>query len=182
VINWRDRVVIGRKATIQRTTPNDVSSGNNTTRITVPKIMYGLNLNASYKDFSLSVLFQGGAAFSTWVWPSNYMLYHYAWTEENNDPHALFPIQSSGPGPAVDGGPSDYNLVNVRYLRLKALNIGYTLPKNMLFGMNLRIYLAGSNLLTFSNLSRYRMDPEAPDGGNYYPQQKIYTVGLNLVL
>lgn len=178
-IDWRDQVPIGRKATIQRVVPNDVSPGNDYVNISAPELMYGLDLNASYKSFDLSMLFQGGAGFSTWIWENDYIVYHNSWTEQKNDPNALFPVQ--GPeGAAVVGGISDYTLVNVRYLRLKALNIGYTLPENWLAGLKLRLYLSGTNLLTFSNLSKYKMDPEAPDGGCYYPQQKIYTVGLNL--
>ena len=180
VIDWRDQVVIGRKASIQRVTPNDVHPGDDYVSITVPGIMYGLNMNMSWKNFDFSALFQGGTGFSTWIWQSDYLRYYESWTEENNDPNALLPIQSSGPGPSVVGGASDYTLVDVFYLRLKTLNLGYSLPEKWLFGIKLRAYLSGTNVLTFSNLSKYKMDPEAPDGGAYYPQQKIYTIGFNV--
>ena len=116
------------------------------------------------------------------MWQSLYLLYNESWTEENNDPNALFPIQSSGPGPAVAVNVNDYTLIDVYYLRLKTLNLGYTFPKRWLSGMNVRAYLAGTNLLTFSNLNKYKMDAESPDGGNYYPQQRVYTVGINITL
>lgn len=179
VIDWRDQVVIGRKASIQRVVPNDVGPGYKYVNISAPEFMYGLDLAANYKNIDFSIFFQGGAGFSTWIWENDYIVYNNSWTEQNNDPHALFPVQ--GPeGAAVVGGVSDYTLINVRYLRLKTLNIGYTLPDNWLPGMKLKLFLSGANLLTFSNLNKYKMDPEAPDGGCYYPQQRVYTVGLNL--
>jgi TonB-linked SusC/RagA family outer membrane protein len=180
VIDWRDQVVIGRRATVQRIVPNDVFPSSDYSNIIIPTVLYGMTANVSYKNVSFSALFQGGTGFSTWIWESEYLRKYESWTEENNDPHALLPIQSSGPGPSVSGGSSDYTLMNVIYLRLKAMNIGYTLPENWLPGIKLRAYLAGTNLLTFSNISKYKMDPEAPDNGVYYPQQRIYTVGLNI--
>lgn len=178
-IDWRDQVVIGRKASIQRIIPNDVTSGNQYVNITAPEFMYGFDFSARYKNIDISFLFQGGAGFSTWVWANDYTVYHNSWTEENNDPNALFPVQ--GPeGAAVTGGVPDYNLVNVKYLRLKTLNIGYTIPEKYLQALKLKVFLSGYNLLTFSNLNKYQMDPEAPDGGCYYPQQRVFTVGLNV--
>ncbi|MDR0575015.1 MAG: TonB-dependent receptor [Tannerella sp.] len=179
VIDWRDMVVIGRRATVQRSVPNDVGPYFDYSDIVIPTVLYGMTANIYYKNVSFSALFQGGTGFSTWIWQSSWLRKYKSWTEENNDPHALLPVQSSGPGPSVSV-TSDYTLVNVIYLRLKAMNIGYTLPANWLPGIKLRAYLAGTNLLTFSNLSKYKMDPESPDNGNYYPQQKVYTIGFNI--
>jgi hypothetical protein len=67
---------------------------------------------------------------------------------------------------------------------LKNFSFGYTLPINVLnkIGIKLaRVYISGVNLLTFSKLNKYQMDPEAPSGqgGYYYPQQKTISLGIN---
>ena len=70
------------------------------------------------------------------------------------------------------------------YLRLKSLQFGYTLPAKVTKAMgmsSLRFYLQGSNLLTFSGLNKYHVDPEQPGVNNgYYPQQKVYQLGVKL--
>jgi len=73
------------------------------------------------------------------------------------------------------------------YVRLKALAMGYNLPKGLISKAgirNLRVYVAGTNLLTVNPLSKYGVDPEAPSGqaGYYYPQQRTISLGLNVTL
>jgi hypothetical protein len=81
---------------------------------------------------------------------------------------------------------SDYRNHSVSYLRLKSASLGYELPESLLkkAGISkLRIFLAGTNLFTLSSLNKYGVDPEMLDGikaGNYYPQQRTLSVGLNL--
>jgi hypothetical protein len=69
-------------------------------------------------------------------------------------------------------------------VRLKALSIGYSLPKSILQKVNvqgLRIYFAGTNLLTFNKLKDFQVDPESPSGNAayYYPQLRTMTLGVN---
>ncbi len=87
---------------------------------------------------------------------------------------------------------SDFNIQNARYVRLKSLEIGYTIPKSMLSRLaiqKVRIYANAYNLLTFTKL-KY-MDPEfyvnndltkgaLTDLGYNYPLNKTYSLGLNL--
>ena len=82
---------------------------------------------------------------------------------------------------------SDFWMQDASYLRLKTLQIGYTLPKSLLnkIGIsNVRIFYTGENLFTITSfMDGY--DPEAPvtdDNmkGNYYPQIKSHSVGLNV--
>jgi len=68
---------------------------------------------------------------------------------------------------------------------LKALSIGYNLPKDILRKLNiqgLRIYFSGTNLLTFNKLKDFQVDPESPSGNAayYYPQLRTITLGANL--
>lgn len=74
--------------------------------------------------------------------------------------------------------------MNAGYIRLKNIQLGYTLPKNLSDRLRLdkaRIYLAGSNVLTFSPLKEWGLDPEFVSGRFlYYPQTSVYTIGVNL--
>lgn len=82
-----------------------------------------------------------------------------------------------------NGVVSDYWLKDGDYLRLKTIELGFTIPKNIIhwkFLQSARLYLGGFNLLTFDKLN-LNMDPEITDAGNNaYPYLKTYTLGLNL--
>lgn len=73
---------------------------------------------------------------------------------------------------------------NGDYLRLKTMQIGYNFPKKWLHTTGIqavRVYVEGYNLLTFSGLTKYNIDPESPAVNNgYYPQQRTYTMGVKL--
>ena len=64
------------------------------------------------------------------------------------------------------------------------MQIGYTLPANWMKVAGIyktRVYAEGQNLLTFSHLTKYNIDPEQPGVSNgYYPQQRIFSFGLNV--
>ena len=173
VLDWRDQKEIG--------------NGN------IPKWIYGINGNIQYKNIDMSLLFQGAFGYSTNVdmqsVPTD-LSYQKRWTEDNNDPNALVPRIG---GSSTNSYFSDYRLHNTSYIRLKNASIGYNLPSKLLSKYNIqkvRIYLAGTNLLTFSSLSKYGVDPEVPDGTGptgmpvstvyYYPQQRTFSIGLNL--
>lgn len=167
---------------------------------TLPEISFSMNMDVSYKNFSLSMLWQGvtntdyqlSGVYDTGVISSTvytasfpesgnspYYRIEGAWTPENTD--AKYPRLST-----VSNGnnawQSSWWLVNGEYLRLKNLNIGYSIPQSVLRNTpfsRVNIYLAGSNLLTFSHF-KY-IDPESPSVSNgYYPQQKTYSIGLNV--
>ena len=165
-IDWTDQVEIGKGNT--------------------PHWMYGLNFNLSYKNFDLSGLFQGAAGYYTWTNLIFYSAQYYdnRWTVENNDPNAIVPRMG---GAATNGWTSDHYYKSAAYLRLKSVNFGYNLPQRWLETAGLtqcRIYVAGTNLLTWDKLKKYAMDPEAPSGGAglYYPQQRTISFGINLTL
>ena len=167
-LDWKDQVEIGK--------------GN------VPHWITGLNMNFRYKQFDLSMLFQGAFGFYTYIAISNQtytdQYYKERWTEENNNGKALYPRNG---GSSFNTAYSDFWYKNASYMRLKTLNIGYSLPKNMLSKVKIqdcRIYFAGQNLFTVSGLNEYSIDPEAPNsaGMYYYPQQKTLTLGLNISL
>lgn len=162
VLDWRDQVEIGKGS--------------------IPNWMFGANFNLKYKGFDLSLLFQG--AFDYY---SNLSLevtretFNERWTEENNDHHAIIPrVGSIAP---TANYASDYFYKRARYIRLKTASFGYNLPKRLITAMNIekaRVYLSGTNVFTLSNLSKYGIDPEAPNIGHYYPQQRTISLGLNV--
>ncbi|MFQ3325899.1 MAG: TonB-linked SusC/RagA family outer membrane protein [Salibacteraceae bacterium] len=153
---------------------------------TTPLFMFGFTSNLSYKNFDLSVLFQGAAAhYSSLNFIFNTETYYNnRWTPENNDTNALVPRLGGAPS---NGWKSDYRYRNASYLRLKNLNIGYNVPQALLDKAGVkdfRIFLSGYNLFSIDGFKNYDLDPEFPSGGGgrYYPQQKTVSLGINLTL
>ena len=106
------------------------------------------------------------------------------WTGEgtsNRIPHFAL-------GDNVNWQSSDLYVYNGSYLRLKNIQLGYTLPQRITskaFISSLRVYVAAENLLTFTQYHGF--DPEISSGGTslgidygVYPQARVFTVGLNL--
>jgi len=158
-----------------------------------PKVTYGLNLAARWKGFDLSAFWQGAAGVKGFLRgevmgilgtkigkPTSIFLDH--WTPEN--PTADFPrlwITYTQNDPT--NNPSSFWMRNASYLRLKNLQIGYSLTGKWLNKAGIqkaRIYYSGQNILTFSKFYDW-VDPEAPAGerGFTYPQVRINTIGVN---
>lgn len=155
----------------------------------IPRYTYSLNLNASYKGFDLSMFFQGvgkadGYREQTGVWAfyvgSTAVERHLdRWTPENTD--ASYPrLTFNYPN---NEQVSSYWLLNAAYLRLKNLQIGYTLPKKIVqhtFIDFCRIYFSGQNIFTVDKFLD-GFDVEAPNGSaGFYPMVKTFTFGINV--
>ena len=171
-----------------------------------PNINFGLNVGATYKDFSFSALFQGatnvnmnftGAARGPYQnnnsVPYDYQLKHRfvydAVTDSNTNPDALFPMVSSDGVNPNNLLTSDFWFKDASYVRLKSLNVNYSLPKDVIskIGVSkLDIYVSGTNLVTWSKLGIFKdtFDPEGPltQNGRSYPIMKTYSLGLNISL
>ena len=82
-----------------------------------------------------------------------------------------------------NGWASDWWIRNGSYLRLKNIQLGYTLKNSFIHRIgldNIRLTLTGGNLFTWSELTKYNIDPETPEITNgYYPQQRTYEFGIN---
>lgn len=170
-----------------------------------PKYNYALGMDFQYKWFDLSMFFQGAAGFEIalqGMYQSGseattnltkpfaadgntpYFLVENSWTPEN--PNGEFPRLTTRTAINQNAVSSTFWLRKGNYLRMKNLQVGCTLPKS-LFGKtgieSIRVYGSGSNLFTISKLKKYGLDPEAPSVNNgYYPQQRVYTVGINVTL
>ena len=172
----------------------------------VPLINYGFTITAQWKGIDLTMLWQGAS--KKYVVAREF-LYQPLWSNTNalsdfmnrwhpSDPTAD-PYNPATQWVAGDYGytgtspnaTSDFNIQNAAYLRLKRLEIGYTLPAKLLNHINLknvRIYGSAYNLLTFTKL-KY-MDPEfyisntSSSGltnlGYNYPINKTFSIGLNV--
>ncbi|MDR1116555.1 MAG: TonB-dependent receptor [Tannerella sp.] len=155
----------------------------------IPRIIYGLSPSVRYRDFDLNLLLQGAAMRDfymdgTAVFPFENMgsvpiTALDVWTPDN--PNAGNPRVT--PQPVQNNRQySSWWLQDAGYLRLKTVEIGYTIPQAVLSKAKLsavRIYLSGQNMLTWSKLENF--DPEmSQSNGWYYPQQRVTSVGVNI--
>ena len=159
----------------------------------VPELTYSFQVGFSYDRFDLSLMFQGATRVSVYPneeigWDNrsgSYFPEHYnRWTPETAST-ATYPNLKKGSAPNTNNYYlSDFWLKDGSYLRLKNLQLGYTFPKKWFKKTpisSLKIYANGFNLLTWTDI-KY-MDPEvdpSKDNGWYYPQQKVYNMGLNV--
>lgn len=163
---------------------------------TTPKFYYGLNLSASYKGFDFSALMQGLGGHKRLI--GSYMAYAFynggqiqrwqvdnRWTEENPNKWAEYPrletLNMNNPNLQV----SDYWVRDASFLRVKNVQLGYTLPEaiSKKAGLrNVRIYVSGQNLFSFNSFYK-GWDPEneigTGDHPSYYPINSIYSFGFN---
>lgn len=164
---------------------------------TTPKYYYGLNIAASYKGFDFSALFQGLGGHKRLI--GSYMAYAFynggqiqrwqadnSWTEENPNKWAEYPRIETLNMNNTNLQVSDYWLRDASFLRLKNLQLGYTLPQSLSrkIGLsNIRVYVSGQNLLSFNSFYK-GWDPEneigTGDSPSYYPINRIYSFGFNL--
>jgi len=157
----------------------------------IPQIVYGFTLTAGYKNFDLAILFAGQAEVSQYILPESGTIGNYystwadnAWSPTN--PNGTYPKVSDRASDAVSGGsfPSTFWLQNAAFLRLKNAQLGYTFPTSItskLHVAGLRAFVGGFNLFTLTKMKDY--DPEGTSGsGEFYPQEKIINVGVNVKL
>ena len=166
-------------------TPDDQVRNN---RTNLPLFQGGMNLTASYKNFDLTILFQGSAGAQQYISLGesgnigNYLqeIYNNRWTVDN--PSSVHPRIANRSDQYFSGG-NTYWLRSADYIRLKNFEVGYTIPENIgkKVGINnLRVYVNGLNLVTLVN-KLGSFDPEADNAtGQYYPQSRIINTGLSL--
>lgn len=155
-----------------------------------PTFNFGANLTASYKGFDLTALIQGATGSSLRVQTESGDIGNYLkWSHDNrwsiDNPSSEHPRLASRGDTYYTGGnygQNTYWLFSKDYVRLKNLEIGYTLPNSLVerVGLgSLRAYVNGLNLVTIDSLDFF--DPESTAGsGVYYPQTRIVNLGLNV--
>lgn len=172
---------------------------------TIPEIVYGFNTNFGYKGFYLDLFWQGTAHVnSRWVngmryefngggngqWGNVYSFHLDRWVY---DPERGLDTRSTAKYPSLmlNGAwattqNSSFQRLNSAFLRLKSVEFGYDFPKRWVnkLGMSaLKVFVGGSNVLTFDKIGW--VDPEynpedSGNRGNSYPQTKFYSLGVNV--
>lgn len=152
---------------------------------TVPTFQGGLNIGAQYKGFDLTLLFQGATGAELRVGTDesgaigNYLLDFYENRWRVDAPSSQHPRITDRSDQYYSSG-NTYWLRSTNYLRLKNLELGYTFPTQWMepAGIgNLRVYVSGFNLFTWSKIGVY--DPESLNQlGQYYPQARLLNTGI----
>ena len=159
-----------------------------------PEVVYGFGFNLAWRDLSLSAMFQGAACvdalisgqgvtpFQQGMASGNIMTYALdRWTETNPSQNVQVPRLTPSASYNMNYEASTWWLKNTSYLRLKNVQLAYSLPKKWMKAIkfsNASVYLQGVNLLTFSKFKLW--DVEQSDGrGDVYPNTKSYSVGIN---
>ncbi|MDR0370348.1 MAG: TonB-dependent receptor [Prevotellaceae bacterium] len=175
---------------------------------TTPELNYGFGLSAGYKNLDASVFFQGSGRYSFWI-DANAMspfvqrtnsdgvsgtyddniivetgltkfIADNYWSETSQNPHASWPRLSN----TIIGNNSQRStwfMQDGSFLRLKSVELGYSLPKGWIDKFRLtsaRFYVSGTNLLLFSKFKLW--DVEMGGNGLNYPLQRVMNLGINL--
>ncbi|MDG1830386.1 MAG: SusC/RagA family TonB-linked outer membrane protein [Flavobacteriaceae bacterium] len=187
-IDWKDQIVIGQGG--------------------MPKWNYSTNMSFKFKNWNLDMLWQGasgytitfGGAAGPWS-HSGHQTVAKSFAYENRSLRgangdievvkAFPPTFTTGGIPQVDNVATDFNRIDAMYLRLKTVNLSYSVGKAFVdrLGLNaVQLYVAASNILTFDNLGVYSgsYDPEITTGtagGNIdraYPNNMTITSGIKI--
>ena len=183
---------------------------------TTPRYQYSFRIGGAWKGFDVDIYFQGIGKRQLWATGNEAIPYYRGadvmyqhqmdfWSPEN--PDAKYPLPYTGNGTTAISGirymanaaansgnnfyPQTKYLLNLSYLRLKNLTIGYSLPDKLISRANLtkaRIYFSGENLFEFSQ-KKIPIDPEITAGSatsNFYgrtaPFERIFSFGVQLTM
>ena len=178
-------------------TPDNRIDGNDVVLLSnngKPRINYGFGGNASWNGFTIDAHFQGVAMYDVMIsnqdgagirqWGGGTRLYYPIWAKDvwtPDNPNAIYPRVTGNNWDADGSVGSSFWLRSGAYLRLKNLNIAYSLPYQWVqkAGMlSVQVFVNGTNLLTFSKLKEFQ-DPEQQNYDSY-PIMKTFTAGLNI--
>lgn len=180
VVNDNDRHIVGKR---------------------FPDLEYSISLGMTWKGIDFSFLGQGVQGVNHYAdgWgirpfrqgsPISHDYIKHMWTEENPN-HAKYPkLYYDNMGGTKNTRPSTFYLFNGSYFRVKNITLGYTFPQKLTKKLSinkLRLYFSGDNLFTITKFPQGG-DPERNYTSNtgtrlvYYPQNKIYSFGINVTL
>lgn len=162
----------------------------------VPQLSFGFGGSFSWKWIDFSLLFQGASqttivqrAMTAWAFNlgANMTLAEHKnrWTQErfDNGEQITMPRLSADGKDSPNALSSDFWIEDASYLRLKNIELGFSLPSKILKKAHMsacRLYLSGNNILTFTKLKN--ADPENPttNSGAVYPQMRVFNIGFNV--
>ncbi|MFR9523507.1 MAG: TonB-dependent receptor [Rikenellaceae bacterium] len=159
----------------------------------VPEIVYGFGVSAQYKNFDFSAFFQGATNSSMMIYGSMvipgsgggglgniFSNWEDSWNPDDPYAQVFWPRLSTNTS-ANNMQYSTWWLKDASYIRLKNLEIGYTLPSDLTKSMsmrNVRFFLRGSNLWTYSPFDLWDPELRSADGMSY-PLMTVYSVGIS---
>jgi hypothetical protein len=155
----------------------------------IPLVTFGVNFNGGYKNFDFSFVVAGQTNVSQYVLPEAGQIgnYYSSWADNRwspTNPDGTFPRVDTRTSSSINGGlnPNTFWLNDASFVRLKNIQVGYTLPSNITNIAKLkqvRVYANAFNLFTLTGVKDY--DPEGNSGsGQFYPQQRIINLGVNV--
>lgn len=163
----------------------------------VPKYIYGANFGLTYKGFDFSFLVQGIGKYSRYYADagifeelsakSYFDMHMNRWSAERyqqklNGEKVNISHPRLANTQSTSHVPNDYYIMDASYVRLKNMEIGYSLPKKtsgLINAESIRFYINGDNLYTWHNLKTDGFDPEQA-GPTQYPNMRVYNIGLNV--
>ncbi len=158
----------------------------------LPLITYGISGGLTYKQFDLNFLFQGIGKYSSMiggqgVWETDYdgvfgALHQNAWTQARYDKGEKITYPALSLAQSVNQQASNFFNYNRSYVRLKNVELSYTLPSSISKAISVgkvRFVLSGQNLITWDHMKSKDFGPE----GSYtqFPVYRVYNIGLNVV-
>lgn len=159
-----------------------------------PRYTFGATYAVDWKGFDFSIFIQGVGKRQQWLRGELVEAFHNnnegpvfqrhldRWTPQNLD--ATYPRLTTGSESVNNAARSDFYIFDAHYLRVKNIQIGYSLPESLITRLNFsnaRFYLTGLNVLTFSPLLDMGVDPENLDAnGRVYPVARVFSAGLNV--
>ncbi|MBT1689844.1 TonB-dependent receptor [Dawidia soli] len=166
-----------------------------------PTVNYGLFITMGWKNFDFRADFSGGAMYSNvrrWEMAVPFQnggnllreLYDDHWHRADPyDPNSAwipgkYPTMRYANSDHSNYRVSDFWVTNVRYLRLRTMEVGYSIPTSLLDKVKLkkaRVYVNTFNLFSIDNVKKYGMEPEVADeNGLQYPQHRLVNIGVNI--
>ena len=159
---------------------------------TLPRWTYGSSFDLAWRSLDFNLQMQGVAKQDMAIWGAfveNGSWEGFAlkvgkdyWTPEN--PNARFPRPQKNSN--KNSEPSEWWVESASYLRLKNVQLGFTVPDRIGSRAGLgrmRVFAGGTNLFTISGLNEWGIDAETVTGrSDYYPAVKSYTIGMNVDL
>ncbi len=157
----------------------------------MPDWTFSSNMSVSWKNLRLDLFWQGvtgsdklmtGAILEHGIWGGfTHKVWADYWTPEN--PNAKYPRPTKYT--MKNAQISDFSMLNGSYLRLKNIRLSYDIPKEWCEKIQvgaINVYVSSTNLLTFSELNKYNIDPEMIERGqeSRFPQTSVTTIGLNV--
>ena len=156
-----------------------------------PEIVYGFGLNLAWKGFDFGVLFQGAGrmwrvmsvntipGYDAGGYYNVFTNYHDRWTVDNPSQDVFYPRLTYGPN-TQNAQSSTWWLKNMSYLRLKNIELGWSIPQRWAdrsFLSGARIFVRGTNVLTFSDFKLWDPELDSSDGAKY-PLMRSFSAGV----